>query len=42
MRKQFEKIYEFIRRCKETALLVFGFVMLLLTMWEVLREHLDK
>jgi len=31
---------EFIERCEQVLLALFGLVMLLICMWEILRKHL--
>jgi hypothetical protein len=34
------RIKELVRRCEELSLALFGFVMLLLAMWEILKRKL--
>jgi hypothetical protein len=34
------RLRELIRRCEDVALALFGLVMLLICMWEILRKHL--
>jgi len=40
MQDWLNRIRDVIRSCEEVALCLFGFVMLLITMWTILKGHL--